>query len=798
MTKVRVFSLFQQLINIFGYQNLRMKKLFLFYLLFFSVLISAQTDYSDSWEDFYSYNNVKDFVLVDAVVYALSDNAVFTYNIESGEIHKISSVQGLSGETTTAIHYSESSKRLVIGYENGLIEVIDGDGSITISADIINFNQSGEKSINHILEHNNKLYLSTPFAVVVYDIQKLEFGDTYFIGENSAAIKINETIIHDDSIYAVTETGIFVAAIDSDLLIDFNLWEAYFFGRNFTKITLFNGGLFVAEGAKMYRFVGDDLLEPRSFTESILDMKSSSAQMAITFSSSAIILNLEMQQAFEFLPNSEFNFRLNTSFFEGNSVFLGTKENGILTGNSDPSGALIEVHPDGPMSNDVFSITAQNNKLWAVYGGYDGTFTPRNIKKGYSCFDGKKWTNTKFNSDLSHDLVDITIDPKDENKVYISALGQSNDVRTKPTGGLLVVEENVLVETYNHLNSSFSPIVVSLPAINIRVSGAVFDSNGNLWSTNYETAEELIKFSESGQWSSVSLKSIQSTSAPGLTEILADRNNSIWIGSRRNGVYVYNENGNRKKALTTAPNGGNLPDLNARTIAIDANNSVWIGTQSGLVVYGNASGIFDDKTPNASSIVINGDENGFGERLLGDQTINSIAIDGADNKWFGTDNGGVIYTNPSGQITMANFSKQNSPLPSNRILKIKTDNTSGKVYFATSKGIVAYNSKVAPFGERLGAVYAYPNPALRHHEFITIDGRNGTHLPKGTNVKIIDIAGNLVYETNVVEGQQLKGGKVIWDKRNLAGRRVASGIYIVLLSNEDASETSVTKIAIVN
>jgi hypothetical protein len=49
-----------------------------------------------------------------------------------------------------------------------------------------------------------------------------------------------------------------------------------------------------------------------------------------------------------------------------------------------------------------------------------------------------------------------------------------------------------------------------------------------------------------------------------------------------------------------------------------------------------------------------------------------------------------------------------------------------------------------------------------------------------------------------VEGQELQGGKVVWGKKNLAGNKVASGIYIVLLSNEDASETAVTKIAIVN
>ena len=39
---------------------------------------------------------------------------------------------------------------------------------------------------------------------------------------------------------------------------------------------------------------------------------------------------------------------------------------------------------------------------------------------------------------------------------------------------------------------------------------------------------------------------------------------------------------------------------------------------------------------------------------------------------------------------------------------------------------------------------------------------------------------------------------VVWNKLNLAGNRVASGIYIVLLSNDDASDTAVAKIAIVN
>ena len=126
------------------------------------------------------------------------------------------------------------------------------------------------------------------------------------------------------------------------------------------------------------------------------------------------------------------------------------------------------------------------------------------------------------------------------------------------------------------------------------------------------------------------------------------------------------------------------------------------------------------------------------------------------------------------------------------------DKNSGKAYFATSKGIVAYNSDVAVYGDTLTEVYAYPNPSKKENEFITIDGRNGAHLPKGTNIKILDTAGNLVFETNIREGQESLGGKVVWNKTNLAGRKVASGIYIVLLIDNKKQKTSITKIAIIN
>ena len=210
----------------------------------------------------------------------------------------------------------------------------------------------------------------------------------------------------------------------------------------------------------------------------------------------------------------------------------------------------------------------------------------------------------------------------------------------------------------------------------------------------------------------------------------------------------------------------------------------------------NASNLFNQSVVNAEPVIILDD--GVPKKLLGESVVNSIAIDGADNKWFGTLSGGALQTNPNGSTTLNNFNKFNSPLPSNTILKIAIDSNSGLVYFATDKGIVAFNSNVSVYGESLTEVYAFPNPSTKTNEFITIDGRNGTHLPKGTNVKIVDTAGNLVYETNVQEGDELFGGKVVWNKTNLAGKKVASGVYIVLLTANDNTETQVAKIAIIN
>lgn len=758
--------------------------------------LSGQTDFSTTWEDYFSYNNVKDFFISEENIYAIADNAAFIYSNRTDEIQKISSVHGLSGKETTSLYFSRELNRFVIGYQSGLIEIIDKNGKITVANDIERLDITGQKQINHISEYNGKLYLSTPFGIVVYDLINLNFGDTYYIDENSNPVFVNETLVYEETIYAVSEKGIYSADVNDPNLIDYNNWlqpEGDLLG-NFKSISILEDQIFTCSSSLLFQLIGiDELRQRRNFNETILKLRSSSNRMAVTLNKSALVLDKDLTLLYEAKETDGYDFELNNSFATDNEVYLASKTYGVLN-KSFAELSYKEIHPEGPASNKVFSIEAMNNNLWVVYGGYNLSFDPLNKKLGFSHYNGSAlessaWNNVDFNEAFpAQDLVNITIDPEVENKAYLSSWGS----------GMMVVENDIPQVIWDDTNSGLEDLYQNQgPESSIRVNGAAFDNRGNFWIANAWVPQKLKKLDTGGNWSGFDLNSIITDQrALGLTELVIDKSGSIWIGSRRNGALVYNESGDRKRALVTESTKGSLPDLNVRTLAVDRNNRIWIGTQKGLVVFSDASRLFEADIYDAQPVII--EDNGIPKRLLGDQPVNSIAIDGAENKWFGTDTGGALGTNPSGSETLYNFNKDNSPLPSNSVLKIKVDDTNGKVFFATDKGIVAFNSGVAPFGESLKEVYAFPNPVKKEHETVTIDGRNGSHLPKGTNVKILDIAGRLVYETNVDIGQEIKGGKVIWNKTNLRGRSVASGVYIVLLTSPDKSETASTKIAIIN
>lgn len=60
-----------------------------------------------------------------------------------------------------------------------------------------------------------------------------------------------------------------------------------------------------------------------------------------------------------------------------------------------------------------------------------------------------------------------------------------------------------------------------------------------------------------------------------------------------------------------------------------------------------------------------------------------------------------------------------------------------------------------------------------------------------SDVKIVTVAGHLVYQGISI------GGQFVWNGCDSRGRRVPSGVYMVLASNQEGKEGIVTKIVVI-
>jgi hypothetical protein len=181
------------------------------------------------------------------------------------------------------------------------------------------------------------------------------------------------------------------------------------------------------------------------------------------------------------------------------------------------------------------------------------------------------------------------------------------------------------------------------------------------------------------------------------------------------------------------------------------------------------------------------DGSGLADYLLGTETVTTIAVDGANRKWFGTMSSGAYLMSEDGKKELLHFNSANSPLLSDNMVKISVNNLTGDVWFGTSEGIISYRGDATAGRDDYSEMYVFPNPVREDYEgLVTVTG-----LVEGSTVKITDISGNLVYEAASL------GGQVTWDLLNYRSARVATGVYLVFCNNEGGSLTKVTKLLVI-
>ncbi len=184
------------------------------------------------------------------------------------------------------------------------------------------------------------------------------------------------------------------------------------------------------------------------------------------------------------------------------------------------------------------------------------------------------------------------------------------------------------------------------------------------------------------------------------------------------------------------------------------------------------------------------DGSNLADYLLNNVPVKCIRIDGANRKWIGTVNNGVYLLSADGIETIHHFTADNSPLISDVINDIAINAETGEVFIATDMGLCSFMGDATEAEKTLerNAIKVYPNPVRPEYA----GDVHITGLAFNTDVKIANAAGKLVYQGTS------NGGRFDWNCCYKTGKRVASGIYYVLCTDEEGKKGACAKILIID
>ncbi|WP_336067728.1 two-component regulator propeller domain-containing protein [Mesoflavibacter sp. CH_XMU1404-2] len=776
-------------------------------LIFICWFSSFAQDFSQAWTGYFSYLEIKDISQGSQKIFVASENAIFSYDIYTDEIETISSIEGMSGETITALLYVEERNLIIIGFENGLLQVYNEiDKTFLSVVDILEKTSipSVDKVVNHLFMNENLIYISTDYGISVYNIDALEFGDTYYIGPNGSQLEVRQTTVLEGNIYAATAQRLYKAQIANPNLIDYQEWESLNNG-NWIGIQNVEGVIYAATAnRRVYELVNDNPIQKIIYPQTITGFKTNENKLIVTINKQVFVYDSLFNQLATTSATVEYNSNFSKSISIGEDIYVGTNriENvgqeafGVLKASYYEPEIYNEIHPSSPLLNRFFKVKYQEGQIWGTHGGYSINYNPflGQRRFGLSHFVQEEWVNINYqtiseavNLTVPLALSNISIDPYNTSEVYVSSSRK----------GVVFLNDGEVNTFFNDTNSTIIPFL----GANFFVFASNFDEYGNYWVMNGRYERPLNRLSQEGQWQSYNFNSLINPpdSNLGFSSIIFDDSDTVFIGSSDYGLIACVPDSNNPTIVNISSEEDGMPSPNVRALAIDRNGQLWLGLDKGLRVVYNTQSFLEN--PEVDNIVVL--DNGEASELLYQQFITDIEVDGSNNKWIATLDTGLYYFSSDGQQTIFHFTKDNSPLPSNDILDVALDEVNGIVYIATENGLLSFKSDASKPKTTLEDAFVFPNPVRPTFDMVT-EKIKIRDISENVNIKITDIEGNLVAEAESNTNGRFKGynleidgGTALWNGKNLAGDVVASGVYLVMLNDLDTLETKVLKLMVV-
>lgn len=752
------------------------------------------------WRSHFSYHNATQCVALNGKVYVVSGGSLYSYSVNDGFVECYDKSDGFCDRSISYISACEKSKTLIVVYENANIDLMRSDGRIITITDYAN-ETSLDPKVNGLSVVDGKAYLATNFGVVVLDVEREEFGDTYMFDKVTyGCVELNGVI------YTATKDGLYSGDTRTNLLdiANWNLQD----NEVYDQLAVFDKQLFALKSkGSVYRIgLADDL--PVLLRQGTFNfMHSTNGKLVVGNKTTAYAYST---------PSScgllTFDGTVNSLAYDGGTYWTCNGAKGLNGYQYDKKSnkfvkVVTEIIPNSPIRNYCQYLNFTDDGRLLVAGGCLNYFGTVFYSGTLMMYENSIWSTFEEGGVADRtagryrNMTSIVQDPLDPNHHYASSFGQ----------GIYEFRDMKFVRQYTHKekegleNVVASPLESAVPSSYeyTRISRLKYDKQGNLWITNADGAAKVtspLKMMKP-DGSFVNLYYDELKGRETVTEVLFASNGWVWVVSMRAPARLFciDMNGtledtadDRIKAFyeRSVDQDGNSASANyINDIAEDLNGDIWVMTDKGPYVLYNTERAFENNYHLTKIKVPRNDGTNYADYLLDGAYATCVEIDPANRKWIGTLNNGLYLISADGMETVHHFTVENSPLPSNAVESLALNHLTGEIYIGTDKGLVSYVSDATHGAIEYNEdrVYAYPNPVVSYYDgLITVVG-----LKSNSYVKVVNTAGRLV-----AEGTSL-GGSFTWDGRTPQGDRVPTGVYYVLGCDEDGNDGVVTKVLFV-
>ena len=755
-----------------------------------AMVSQAQDDYG-KWvlHPVFAGENITNCIDTGDEVYYLASGNLYRYDKDTQENEHLNRANYLNDSGVENIYFNADKNYIMVAYLNSNIDVIDlRNGDVSNISDIKNADISTSKAINSItFAAPNMAIVATDFGFVIINDSKLEVISSYISDKAmEGAMILGKYLI-------INQGGNFHYAPVSKHIQQMSDFSSAWVGLVGPMIPIGDNRFFV---------LATDQLAVVTATEDNGRLSFSATKVA---SGHPVTVNKMSGGYVASFKNADYYYTTsatgdNAARHEGAGIY-SSSEGGSGMWVLDAQGLK---HYNGDTLTDNIlpnAISISGVPFWMEYDVANSklylTSTADNVilddlvgVTQINTFDGNFWHNVTPDGVPEPDegCYWPVMSPNEDNTYFIS---------TRKKGFLKIANDKIVV----NLNNASC-------GINDRMAALRFDSHGNLWivqtrdnehpvrvltpakqAKSQITAQDFI-FNTSSHirnLNSEGFKRSQFTIGNGDTKVFTSgQYGEALVLWNNNSDLSLNKSISFASGALTDQDGKSLDWYEIRSLATDNSGLVWMGTTSGMISF-DPNKAFDADFHVTHIKVPRNDGTNLADYLLDGQTVNCIAVDGANRKWIGTEASGLFLVSADGQQVLKNFNATNSVIGSNEIYQVCCDPTGNSVFVTTPLGVAEYKSDATPGQANFSNIYAYPNPVRPDYG----GPINITGLMDNSLVKIADPSGN------VIRSLKSTGGMVSWDGCNYEGDLVPTGVYTILASQADGSGGGTAKVLIV-